>query len=106
MLVGLILCLVSFADLRKRRPIAANILLLAAGLLLALPVYGWFEPAPATGVARICFAIVAARLFRHLHHVARRCGTRPRLASVLGHGDGMDASRRCRRLDAGRRQPG
>jgi diguanylate cyclase (GGDEF)-like protein/PAS domain S-box-containing protein len=60
MLVGLILCLVSFADLRKRRPIAANILLLAAGLLLALPVYGWFEPAPATGVARICFAIVAA----------------------------------------------
>ncbi len=60
MLVGLILCLVSFADLRKRRRIAGNILLLAAGLLLALPVYGWFEPARASGIARIGFAIVAA----------------------------------------------
>ncbi len=58
MLIGLILCLVSFADLRKRQPIAANILLLAAGLLLALPVYGWFEPARASGIARICFSVV------------------------------------------------
>lgn len=60
MLVGLILCLVSFADLRKRRPVAGNILLLAAGLLVALPVYGWFEPARAAGIARICFAAVVA----------------------------------------------
>ncbi|WP_119389947.1 EAL domain-containing protein [Taklimakanibacter lacteus] len=59
MLIGLILCLVSFADLRKRRPIAGNILLLTAALLLALPVYGWFEPARASGIARIGFAIVA-----------------------------------------------
>src|SRR4029078_9567890 len=36
MLIGLILCLVSFADLRKRRPIAGNILLLTAAVLLAL----------------------------------------------------------------------
>lgn len=60
MLIGLILCLTSFADLRKRRPVAGNILLLAAGLLLALPVYGWFEPARASGIARLCFAAVAA----------------------------------------------
>ncbi|MFZ5676799.1 MAG: EAL domain-containing protein [Pseudomonadota bacterium] len=60
MLVGLILCLASFADLRKRRPVAGNVLLLAAGLLLALPVYGWFEPARASGIARVCFAAVAA----------------------------------------------
>lgn len=60
MLVGLILCLASFADLRKRRPVAGNVLLLAAGLLLALPVYGWFEPARASGIARLCFAAVAA----------------------------------------------
>ncbi|MGE3872790.1 MAG: EAL domain-containing protein, partial [Parvibaculaceae bacterium] len=60
MVVGLILCLVAFADLRRRRPLAWNILLLAAGLLLALPVYGWFEPAYASGIARIAFAIVAA----------------------------------------------
>lgn len=60
MLVGLILCLASFADLRKRRPVAGNVLLLAAALLLALPVYGWFEPARASGIARVCFAAVAA----------------------------------------------
>jgi diguanylate cyclase (GGDEF)-like protein/PAS domain S-box-containing protein len=58
MVVGLILCLTSFADLRKRRPVVGNILLLAAGLLLALPVYGWFEPARASGIARISFAAV------------------------------------------------
>ena len=60
MVVGLILCLVAFADLRRRRPVAWNVLLLAAGLLLALPIYGWFEPARASGVARVAFAIVAA----------------------------------------------
>ncbi|MGE4253265.1 MAG: diguanylate cyclase, partial [Parvibaculaceae bacterium] len=60
MVVGLILCLVAFADLRRRRPVAWNVLLLAAGLLLALPIYGWFEPARASGVARIAFAVVAA----------------------------------------------
>lgn len=60
MVVGLILCLVAFADLRRRRPVAWNIWLLAAGLLLALPVYGWFEPAHASGIARIAFALVAA----------------------------------------------
>ncbi|MGE3224952.1 MAG: diguanylate cyclase, partial [Parvibaculaceae bacterium] len=60
MAIGLILCLVAFADLRRRRPLAWNILLLAAGLLLALPVYGWFEPARASGIARIVFAVVAA----------------------------------------------
>ena len=59
MVVGLILCLTSFADLRKRRPVVGNILLLAAGLFLALPVYGWFEPARASGIARIAFAAVA-----------------------------------------------
>jgi diguanylate cyclase (GGDEF)-like protein/PAS domain S-box-containing protein len=60
MVVGLILCLVAFADLRRRHTIAWNVLLLAAGLLLALPVYGWFEPARASGIARIAFAIIAA----------------------------------------------
>lgn len=82
MLVGLILCLVSFADLRKRRPIAANILLLAAGLLLALPVYGWFEPAPATGIARICFAIVAVLGFFVIFVMWREGAARAR-ASLL-----------------------
>ena len=85
MVVGLILCLVAFADLRKRWPVAGNVLLLAAGLLLALPVYGWFEPARASGIARIAFAIVAvAGLRRYLRHVARRGGTRARLVACPG----------------------
>ena len=66
MLTGLILCLVAFADLRKRRPVAGNLLLLAAALPLALPVYGWFEPARAIGIARIGFALAAVGgLLRH-----------------------------------------
>jgi len=60
MLTGLILCLVSFVDLRKRWPAAGNALLALGALSLALPVYGWFEPAIATGIERIGFALVAA----------------------------------------------
>lgn len=60
MVTGLILCLVTFVDLRKRWPAAGNSFLMVAGLTLALPVYGWFEPASGSGIARILFAITAA----------------------------------------------
>src|SRR6185295_273810 len=42
MLTSLILCLVSFVDLRKRWPVAGNVLLLVGALSLAIPLYGWF----------------------------------------------------------------
>ena len=59
MLTSLILCLVSFVDLRKRWPVAGNVLLLVGALSLAIPLYGWFEPAPALAIARIGFALAA-----------------------------------------------
>src|SRR5205823_9578128 len=60
MLTGLILCLVSFVDLRKRWPAGGNMLLALAASSLALPVYGWLEPRYAVGLERIGFALVAA----------------------------------------------
>ncbi|CAN5214739.1 EAL domain-containing protein [soil metagenome] len=60
MLTGLLLCLVSFVDLRNRWPAPGNGLLMAAGLTLALPVYGWFEPSTASFLARILFAATVA----------------------------------------------
>lgn len=82
MVVGLLLCLVAFADLRKRRPVAWNILLLAAGLTLALPVYGWFEPAPASGIARIAFAIVAVLGSAVIFAMWREGAARARVSSL------------------------
>ena len=59
MLTGLIACLITFPELRKRLPVAGNLMLGVAGLSLALPVYGWFEPLRAMGLARIGFAVMA-----------------------------------------------
>ncbi len=55
----LILCLVSFADLRRAMPVTGNLTLLAGGLAFALPVYGLAEPAQAAGIARLVFAATA-----------------------------------------------
>jgi diguanylate cyclase (GGDEF)-like protein/PAS domain S-box-containing protein len=58
MLTGVILCLTSFLQLRRRYPLWGNALFIAAGLSLLLPVYGWFEPQQALGLIRILFAAV------------------------------------------------
>ncbi|MGQ0484455.1 MAG: putative bifunctional diguanylate cyclase/phosphodiesterase [Hyphomicrobiales bacterium] len=55
----LILCLVSFADLRRAMPVTGNLILLAGGLAFALPVYGLAEPAQAAAIARMVFAATA-----------------------------------------------
>jgi diguanylate cyclase (GGDEF)-like protein len=55
----LILCLVSFAELRRAMPVIGNVVLLASALAFALPVYGLAEPAQAAGIARLIFAAVA-----------------------------------------------
>jgi diguanylate cyclase (GGDEF)-like protein len=59
MLIGLLLCLISFPELRRRMPVAGNLVSFFAALSVALPVYAWFEPAPASGMARIVFGIAA-----------------------------------------------
>ncbi len=55
----LILCLVSFAELRRVMPVTGNLILLSGGLAFALPVYGLAEPAQAAGIARLVFAATA-----------------------------------------------
>jgi hypothetical protein len=54
MLAGVILCLSTFLELRKRMPVLGNALLGCAALAAGLAAYGWFEPAIATGIARGC----------------------------------------------------
>ncbi len=55
----LILCLVSFTELRRAMPVIGNLVLLAGGLAFALPVYGLAEPVQAAGIARLVFAATA-----------------------------------------------
>jgi len=56
----LLLLLVTIAELRRIMPVTGNILAVAGGLALALPIYGFAEPLIAAGIARIVFAATAA----------------------------------------------
>ena len=55
----LILLLVTIAELRRIVPVAGNILAVAGGLALAVPIYGFAEPLQAAGIARAIFALTA-----------------------------------------------
>jgi diguanylate cyclase (GGDEF)-like protein/PAS domain S-box-containing protein len=55
MLAGVILCLSTFLELKKRKPLLGLALLLCAALAVGLAAYGWYAPAVATGTARIAF---------------------------------------------------
>ena len=59
MVTTLILFLVTSTHLQRGAPIAANLLLAAAGLSLALPVFATLEPLQATGIARLLFGALA-----------------------------------------------
>ena len=59
MLTGLLLSLVAFGDLRKHWRVMGNLLLFIAAVTLVIPLYGLFEPAKASAIARICFSLVA-----------------------------------------------
>jgi diguanylate cyclase (GGDEF)-like protein/PAS domain S-box-containing protein len=58
MLAGVILCLSTFLDLRKRIPILGSILMVSAAFAAGLAAYGWYQPAIATGIARLAFGFV------------------------------------------------
>jgi diguanylate cyclase (GGDEF)-like protein/PAS domain S-box-containing protein len=80
MLTGLILCLVTFVELRRRLNIVGNTMLALAGVSLALIVYAFFEPARASGIARMAFAATAA-LAIGVVYVLRREGHARAIAS-------------------------
>jgi diguanylate cyclase (GGDEF)-like protein/PAS domain S-box-containing protein len=55
----LILLMVMLSDLQRLSRPAGNILLLAGGLALAIPIYGFAEPLLATAIARAVFVLAA-----------------------------------------------
>jgi diguanylate cyclase (GGDEF)-like protein len=57
MLTGVILCLVTFLELHKRRKLLGYGLLGLAALSLGLPAWGWFEPRYALTAIRMAFAV-------------------------------------------------
>ncbi|HKQ95554.1 MAG TPA: PAS domain-containing protein, partial [Aestuariivirgaceae bacterium] len=55
MFAGLVLCLLTFLELKKRLPVLATILLVVAASAAGLAAYGWYRPEIATGLARLGF---------------------------------------------------
>ena len=59
MFAGLVLCLLTFLELRKRLPVLATLLAVLAASAAGLAAYGWYQPEIATGLARLGFGAVA-----------------------------------------------
>jgi diguanylate cyclase (GGDEF)-like protein/PAS domain S-box-containing protein len=55
MLAGVILCLSTFLELRKRMPVLGVALMVCSALAAGLAAYGWYEPSVASGLARLAF---------------------------------------------------
>ena len=82
MLAGVILCLTTFLELKKRLPLLGMGLLACAGLAGALAVYGWFEPGIASGTARLAFGFFVLFGYVLIFTLWREGGLRAR-ASIL-----------------------
>ena len=63
MFAGLVLCLSTFLELRKRTPALANGLAVLAASAAGLAAYGWYQPEIASGLARLGFGFVAVAGF-------------------------------------------
>ena len=53
MLAGVVMCLSTFLDLRKRMPVLGMVMMGCAALAAGLAAYGWYEPAYATGAKAV-----------------------------------------------------
>lgn len=82
MLAGVILCLSTFLELRKRIPVLGTILMVFAALAAGLAAYGWYEPAIATGIVRIAFGFFVLFGYVLIFTLWREGGVRAR-ASIL-----------------------
>ncbi len=78
----LLVLFVALTELRRVTPKVANAVLLAAGLIVAIPVYGIAEPQVASGLARVVFALVAAAGFAAIFELWRRGEARVGMALV------------------------
>ena len=63
MSVGLLLCLLALADLRRTAPVLRNVFMGLAVVGAALPVYAFVDPLLVAAIARIAFTIIAVAGF-------------------------------------------
>jgi diguanylate cyclase (GGDEF)-like protein/PAS domain S-box-containing protein len=82
MLAGVILCLSTFLELRKRMPLLGLILMVCAALAAGLAAYGWYQPAISSGIARIAFGFFVFFGYVLIFTLWREGGMRAR-ASIL-----------------------
>jgi diguanylate cyclase (GGDEF)-like protein/PAS domain S-box-containing protein len=82
MLAGVILCLSTFLELRKRMPLLGMILMVSAALAAGLAAYGWYQPAISSGIARIAFGFFVLFGYVLIFTLWREGGVRAR-ASIL-----------------------
>ncbi len=78
MLAGLLSCLVSLLELRRRMPPLGNGLAVLAGLAGLLAVFGFYQPAAVSGTARLLFGLVAVLGYALIFMLWREGGTRAR----------------------------
>jgi diguanylate cyclase (GGDEF)-like protein/PAS domain S-box-containing protein len=82
MLAGVVMCLSTFLDLRKRMPVLGMVMMGCAALAAGLAAYGWYEPAYAAGIARIAFGFFVLFGYVLIFTLWREGGVRAR-ASIL-----------------------
>jgi diguanylate cyclase (GGDEF)-like protein/PAS domain S-box-containing protein len=82
MLAGIVLCLSTFLELRKKLPWLGAGLMSCAALAIGLAAYGWYEPAIVSGLARIAFGATVLFGYVLIFTMWREGGARAR-ASIL-----------------------
>ncbi|MGH6873399.1 MAG: 7TM diverse intracellular signaling domain-containing protein, partial [Aestuariivirgaceae bacterium] len=82
MLAGIILCLSTFLELRKKIPWLGAVLMICAALAAGLAAYGWYDPAVVSGIARIAFGFAVLFGYVLIFTMWREGGARAR-ASIL-----------------------
>ena len=82
MLAGIILCLSTFLELRKKVPWLGTALMVCAALAIGLAAYGWYQPAVVSGLARIAFGSTVLFGYVLIFTMWREGGARAR-ASIL-----------------------
>ncbi len=82
MLLGVVLTLTTFLDLRQRSPIWCNTLILVALASVAMAVYAWYEPVLVAGISRLAFAGIVLLGFGLTVHYWQQASVRAQ-ASLL-----------------------
>ncbi len=80
MALGLLACLYTFVELRRRVPIAGYLALALIAAAAGLVVYAWYEPVMATGIARAAIPVIALVGLAVVVHLSRKGAIRAQVS--------------------------